>query len=69
LGKWYYAPTPGYLNYFEEFANFDIKIKIPKEFKIGASANILDYKYIEKDAVYSFKSDCIKSFSWFCGLI
>ncbi len=67
LGKWYYAPTPGYLNYFEEFANFDIKIKIPKEFKIGASANILDYKYIEKDAVYSFKSDCIKSFSWFCG--
>ncbi|HPN39667.1 MAG TPA: hypothetical protein PL041_14815 [Melioribacteraceae bacterium] len=66
-GKWMAFPTPGYINYFDDFSNFKLSITIPSNFIIGATSKIEDKKRINNYTTYSYNGERIKSFSWFCG--
>ena len=66
-GNWQAFPTPGYINYFDDFSNFDISLTIPNSYKIGASSEIIKQIKDTDITTYKFEIKQLKSFSWFCG--
>jgi hypothetical protein len=66
-GKWHAYPTPGFINYFDDFSSFNLSITIPNNYKIGASLNITNKIKNKSQTTYLFNSNRLKSFSWFCG--
>ncbi len=66
-GKWFNYPTPAYLTYFNEFADFDVELIIPKGFICGASSSVKSVVNIKDAVSYHFYQDGMNNFAWFAG--
>lgn len=66
-GNWFAYPTPSFINYFDEFAKFEVSLKVPKNFNVGASALAKDSSLTNDSKIIFFEKNLIKSFAWFCG--
>lgn len=66
-GKWHNYPTHAYFTYYNEFADYNIELIIPKSFVCGASSTPIKITTYKDSVSYYFNQNGMNSFSWFAG--
>jgi len=53
--------------YYGEFGNYDVTLRVPKSFKVGASGSLVEEKEDGDEKSYRFKIDDVIDFTWTCS--
>ncbi len=64
-GKWVCPPYYSYTNFYSNFGNYEAKITVPKNYKVGATGVLEEKILMDSVASYKFIQSGIHDFAWF----
>lgn len=50
--------------YYGEFGNYDVTLRVPKNYQLAATGNLVKEEAIDEDKIYQFQIDDVIDFTW-----